>query len=116
MTLWDMLISCVYDAQVCIYVTNAYNENVCLHKGEVFKARRDEESVFLYLGRKVEVWRVIDNVILIRVKSYKYNKPLKTQYSEEYVKTWDKRKPETRPYRTGFEVIEEVKEYARKLR
>lgn len=116
MTLWDMLNSCVWSNYVCIYATNAYDENICLHKGRVLETRNDEKSIFLYLERKVEVWGVIDNVILIKIKSFKYNKRLKTQYSEEYVKKWDERKPETRPYQTGSEVIEEVTEYAQKLK
>lgn len=116
MTLWDMLNSCVWSNYVCIYATNAYDENICLHKGRVLETRNDEKSIFLYLERKVEVWGVIDNVILLKIKSFKYNKRLKTQYSEEYVKKWDERKPETRPYQTGSEVIEEVTEYAQKLK
>lgn len=116
MTLGDMLNSCVWSNYVCIYATNAYDENICLHKGRVLETRNDEKSIFLYLERKVEVWEVIDNVILIKIKSFKYNKRLKTQYSEEYVKKWDERKPETRPYQTGSEVIEEVTEYAQKLK
>ena len=116
MTLWDMLSSCVFSNHVCIYATNIYNENVCLHKGRILEARNDIENIFSYLGKKVELWQVIEGIIVIIVKNYKYNKPLKTQYSEEYVKKWDRRKPETRPYRTSWEVRKEVTEYAQKLK
>ena len=86
MTLWDMLSSCVFSNHVCIYATNIYNENVCLHKGSILEARNDIENIFPYLGKKVELWQVIEGIIVIIVKNYKYNKRLKKQYSEEYVK------------------------------
>lgn len=116
MTLGDMLNSCGNSNYVCIYATNIYNENVCLYKGSVLEATNDIENIIPYLGKKVKWWHVINGIIVIIVKNFKHNKSLKTQYSEEYVKKWDRRKPETRPYRTFFEVLKEVREYAQKLK
>lgn len=92
-----------------VYVTNAYDENLPAGYGErdfLMEHSMDGcPSIFDVLMLDVEIWHTNpNNEVVVLLNSEEYNIHVENLYSESYVQTWDWEKPETRPYRTLWEV------------
>lgn len=106
MTLYDLLKVTSYDTHFIIYVTNAYDQNVCIGRG-IRSELLDEninDNLFWHLDNKVEhismeVGQVDDKrrAIVVLVKYEHFDEPSEKQYDESYVAKWSK-DPKTRPY------------------
>ncbi len=104
MTLWDMLSVCQYTQQFDVYEGNAYDQNIIVASGSAEKLRTNSD-VFYHLMDEVDVYSVEpDSVIVIILKNANYQKKAEEQYSEDYVKRWDRYKPESRPWRWSIEI------------
>ena len=107
MKLYDLLLCCTYDTKIRIYATNDYDQNMLLENTTVLKARKNEE-VYAYFERKIEVLEVVNDILLVKVRNFHRHDRLETQYSEQYTSGWDYLHPDTRPYRTSLEIMEEL--------
>ena len=106
MKLYDMLEVAQYDQQFVVAVTNAYDQNViagCGTRADMLDEHNDG-FIFWNLMNEVDVFRIYGNIMLVIIKNEHHDERLETQYAEKYVKTWEFKKPETRPYLFSFEL------------
>lgn len=104
MTLWDMLNVCQCYQEFDVYEGNEYDQNIIVASGSADKLRTEIE-IFDHLMDEVDGYSVEpDGVIVIRLRNDNYTRRAEEQYFEDYVKKWDNRKPETRPWRFSIEI------------
>lgn len=96
------------DQKMYIYVTNAYDQNVCLGRGTRYDIICDEENVDDILPHMLDEVDIIsvtpDGGLQILVRDAMYEKPLEEQYDKDYVATWKNFDKSTRPFRFGAEL------------
>lgn len=112
MTLYDLLKVTKYDTNFIVYVTNTYDQNVCIGRG-IRSELLDEtinDELFWHLDNKVEqisteVGQVDDEkrAFVVLIKDEHFDEPLEKQYDESYVAKWSK-DPKTRPYLFSCEI------------
>lgn len=100
MKLYDILFVAHYDQKFCVALTNAYDQNVIVGKGTRADMLDENNDKYLFwnLMDEVDEIEICGDILLVIIKNEHHDERLETQYSERYVKTWDKLKPETRPY------------------
>ena len=111
MKLWDILNSAQYTQKFRIFVTNIYDQNLPRGHGTLYELHEniqsgdEEDDFFSHLMDEVEYFVVLkDKSILIYLRNENYEKRCEELYPEEYVKRWDRLKPETRPWRFSIEI------------
>ena len=112
MKLWDILNSAQYTQKFRIFVTNIYDQNLPRGAGtraELFQnilSGEEEDDFFSHLMDEIEYFVVLDDKsILVYIRNEDYEKRCEELYPEEYVKRWDRLKPETRPWRFSCEIV-----------
>ena len=106
MTLYDLLKTTQYDQNFFVYVTNTYDQNLLIGEG-VRRQLLDEyenEECFSHLMDEVDQLTIAKDGKSFKTKDENYQKNVKELYDEDYVKHWDSRKPETRPWRHSAEL------------
>lgn len=97
-----------YDQKMYIYVTNAYDQNVCLGRGTRYDIICDVENVdniFPHMLDEVNMVSVTqDGGMQILVRDAMYEKPLEEQYDKDYVTTWKSYDKSTRPFQFSAEL------------
>lgn len=110
MTLYDLLQATVYDQQFAVYVNNIYDQNILVGAGVRAELLDESENELLFdhLMDKVDMLRVSKDgkILVVFVVDKNYKKRAEKLYQKEYVKRWDARDEETRPYRYLREIIE----------
>lgn len=97
-----------YDQKMYIYVTNAYDQNVCLGRGTRYNIVCDEENcddILPHMLDEVDFISVTpDGGLQVLVRDAMYEKLLEEQYDKDYVATWKNHDKSTRPFRFGAEL------------
>ena len=97
-----------YDQKMYIYVTNAYDQNVCLGRGTRYDIICDVENVDNILPHMLDEVNMVsvtpDGGMQILVRDAMYKKPLEEQYDKDYVATWKNYDKSTRPFRFSAEL------------
>ena len=71
----------------------------------IFQSIEEEDDFFSHLMDEIEYFVVLDDKsILVYIRNENYEKRCEELYPEEYVKKWDRLKPETRPWRFSIEI------------
>lgn len=104
MTLYDMLDKAIADQEVWIFEHNAYDQNMPLFKGNIWDARADRETVWMYLMCEVDYYDCSYNILDIRVNDKYYEERLEGHYGRS--DKWGKNKEE-RPWLYSIEIDEE---------
>lgn len=104
MTLYDMLDKTIVDQEVWIFEHNAYDQNMPLFRGNVWDARADQETVWMYLMCEVDYYVCSYNILDIRVNDKYYEERLEGHYGRS--DKWGKNKGE-RPWLYSIEIDEE---------
>jgi hypothetical protein len=104
MTLYDMLDKTIVDQEVWIFEHNAYDQNMPLFRGNVWDARADQETVWMYLMCEVDYYVCSYNILDIRVNDKYYEERLEGHYGRS--DKWGKNKGE-RPWLYSMEIDEE---------
>lgn len=108
MTLYEMLDATHCCQPVCIYETNAYEQNMPLFKGTIDEARTDD-TVWNALINEVEQYHIcVPNILVIKVKSKRYDNHFEEHYSSS--EKWGKDISQ-RPWRYSIEIDHETKTY-----
>lgn len=113
MNLWSMLNYTLNYQPVRIFVTNDYDENIIVYYGTVGEARVNGK-VFNHLMENIEHYEYCHGVLVLMTRDKHYNKHASVKYLEAYVKKWDSRKPETRPWRHSIEIKQEIENDTRR--
>ena len=104
MTLWDMLNVCQCYQEFDVYEGNDYDQNISVESGTADNLRTNID-IFDHLMDEVDGYSVEpDGVIVIRLRNDNYTRRAEERYSENYVKRWDRFKPESRPWRFSIEI------------
>lgn len=116
MTLYDIVVTAQYMQVFSIYLNNDYNQNIPIARGtrsEMIKNDEDnEEDFFNHLMCEVDYYHITeDGVMVVFIKDENYERNASYNYSEDYVKRWNNRDPNTRPWLWGIETEEYTKEY-----
>lgn len=117
MTLYDIVSKAQYMQVFSIYLTNAYDQNIPIARGtrnEMLEldAEENEEDFFKHLMCQVEYYHITENgVMVIFIRDEHFEEQASYNYSDEYVKRWDKFNPKTRPWLHGIETEEYTDKY-----
>ena len=116
MTLYDIVAAAQYAQLFSIYLTNDYDQNIPIARGtraDMMENDEDnEEDFFNHLMCEVVYYHITkDGVMVVFIKDENYERNASYNYSEDYVKRWNYRDPETRPWLWGIETEEYTKEY-----
>lgn len=117
MTLYDIVSKAQYMQVFSIYLTNAYDQNIPIARGtrnEMFEldAEENEGEFFNHLMCQVDYYHITENeVMVIFIRDEHFEKQASYNYSDEYVKRWDKFNPKTRPWLYGIETEEYTDKY-----
>jgi len=116
MTLYDIVSKAQYMQVFSIYLTNAYDQNIPISRGtrsEMIENDEDnEEDFFNHLMCEVEYYHITkDEVMVIFIKDENYERNASFNYSEDYVKRWDRSDPKTRPWLFDIETEEYTDKY-----
>ena len=108
MTLYDLLVATQQGQKFFVYVTNTYDQNLLIGTG-VRRQLLDEyenDECFFYLMDEVDQITIAKDgkSLVVKIKDENYLKNAKELYDEDYVKYWDNRNPETRPWRYSTEL------------
>lgn len=107
MNLCEFIQRVQYDHYMYVYVTNAYDQNLCIGKG-VRNDLLNEELWCEFLEHLLDEVELItttsDGKFVIRVNDKHYNEPLQNQYDENYAKKWRADDPDSRPFVFGCEM------------
>ena len=110
MKLWDILEASQYNQIFSIYVTNVYGQNIPVARGtrsEMQEYDLDDGDLFYHLMDDVEYFHITEKGIMVLfLRDNHYEEKAEQQYSEDYVKKWDRRDPKTRPYLHSIETEE----------
>lgn len=101
MTLWDILSVTTYYQKFLVYVTNNYDQNIPVGKGDRSELLDEDknEELFWHLQDEIDhISLTSKGEIVVRVRDKNYLKRAEELYSESYVKRWDNLKLETRPW------------------
>lgn len=97
-----------YDQKMYIYITNAYDQNVCLGRGTRYDIICDAENcddILPHMLDEVDMITVTpDGGLQILVRDAMYEKPLEEQYDKDYVVMWKSYDKSTRPFRFSAEL------------
>ena len=97
-----------YDQKMYIYVTNAYDQNVCLGRGTRYDIICDAENcddILSHMLDEVDMITVTpDGGLQVLVRDRMYEKPLEKQYDKRYVAKWDNCDKSTRPFQFSSEL------------
>lgn len=116
MTLYEIVSKAQYMQVFSIYLTNVYNQNIPISRGtrsEMIENDEDnEENFFNHLMCEVEYYHITkDGVMVVFIKDENYERDASFNYSEDYVKRWDRSDPKTRPWLFGIETEEYTDKY-----
>lgn len=106
MTLYDLIINAQYQQVFHVYITNAYDQNVRVGSGtrKILTNEDECEEGLYHLMDKVDRWEVCsDGSVFVGLIDQNFAKPCEELYNAEYVAKWDRRKPQTRPWRYSSE-------------
>ena len=113
--LWDMLEASQYWQIFSIYVTNVYNQNIPVARGTLSEMKYydiDDGELFCHLMDDVEYFHITKKgVMVLFIRDKHYEERAESQYSDDYVKRWNRRDPMTRPYLFGSETEEYTDEW-----
>ena len=108
MTLFELLKTTQYDQNFFVYVTNIYDQNILVGEGVRHKLldEYENEECFFHLMDEVDQITIAKDgkSLVVKTKDENYQKNAKELYDEDYVKHWDSRNPETRPWRHSAEL------------
>ena len=97
-----------YDQKMYIYITNAYDQNVCLGRGTRYDIICDAENcddILPHMLDEVDMITVTpDGGLQVLVRDAMYEKPLEEQYDKDYVVNWDNCDKSTRPFQFSSEL------------
>ena len=117
MTLYDIVSKAQYMQVFSIYLTNAYDQNIPIARGTRnemigLDAEENDENFFNHLMCQVEYYHITENgVMVIFIRDEHFEEQASYNYSDEYVKRWDKFNPKTRPWLHGIETEEYTDKY-----
>ena len=115
MKLWDILEASQYNQIFSIYVTNVYGQNIPVARGtrsEMQEYDLDDGDLFYHLMDDVEYFHITKKGIMVLfLRDNHYEENAEQQYSEDYVKKWDRKDPKTRPYLHSIETEEYTDEW-----
>lgn len=103
MKLWDILEASQYMQVFSVYVTNVYGQNIPIARGTLLEMWRFdpewESNLFYHMMDDVHYFHITGNgIMVLYIRDKHYEEPIEKQYSEDYVKRWDKNDPMKRPY------------------
>lgn len=115
MKLWDILEASQYMQIFSIYVTNVYDQNIPVARGTLSEMQYydlDDGELFCRLMDDVEYFHITKKgVMVLFIRDKHYEERAESQYSENYVKIWDRRDPLTRPFLFGIETEQYTDEW-----
>ena len=118
MILYDILDTAQYFQKFTIYITNAYDQNLCIGRGtraEMLDEAKNCSSVFDHLLDKVEYWCVskcTENQIVVFIRDEYYGERVEKRFSQSDKWGTD---VNSRPYRYSIETEEYTDEYLNKV-
>ena len=117
MKLYDIVSKAQYMQVFSIYLTNTYDQNIPIARGtrsEMISTDVDEneEDFFNHLMCDVEYFHITDKgVMVVFIRDEHFEEQASYNYSDEYVKRWDRFDPKTRPWLYGIETEEYTDKY-----
>ena len=117
MTLYDIVSKAQYMQVFSIYLTNAYDQNIPIARGTRremvwLDEKENEEDFFNHLMCQVEYFHITEKrVMVVFIRDEHFEEQASYNYSDEYVKRWDKFNPKTRPWLHGIETEEYTDKY-----
>lgn len=117
MTLYDIVSKAQYMQVFSIYLTNVYDQNIPIARGTRnemigLDAEENDEDFFNHLICQVEYYHITENgVMVIFIRDEHFEEQASYNYSDEYVKRWDRFNPKTRPWLYGIETEEYTDKY-----
>jgi len=117
MTLYDIVSKAQYMQVFSIYLTNVYGQNIPIARGTrtemiAMDVEENEEDFFRHLMCEVEYFHITDKgVVVVFIRDAHFEEPASYNYSDKYVKKWDRYNPKTRPWLHGIETEEYTDKY-----
>lgn len=119
MKLYDILYTAQYYQNFTVYITNAYDQNLCIGRGmrsELLNEDKNGSCIFDHLFDEVEYWlisRCTQNQLVIFIKDDGYNKRAEERFSTSS-DSWGETVSE-RPWRYAIETEIYTDEYLNKV-
>ena len=121
MTLYDLVNAGQYMQIYSVYITNAYDQNIPVSRGTLsemlgYDVDENDYRFFEHLMDKVEYYHITEKgIMVVFLRDEHFEDSADYNYSEDYVKKWDRRNPKTRPYLFGIETEEYTEKYLYKF-
>ena len=121
MTLYDLVNAGQYMQIYSIYITNVYDQNIPVSRGTLqemlgYYVEENDSIFFDHLMDKVEYYHITEKgIMVIFLRDDHFEDRADYNYSDDYVKKWDRRDANTRPYLNGIETEEYTDKYLYKF-
>ena len=121
MTLYDLVNAGQYMQIYSIYITNVYDQNIPISRGTLqemmgYYVEENDSIFFDHLMDKVEYYHITEKgIMVIFLRDDHFEDRADYNYSDDYVKKWDRRDANTRPYLNGIETEEYTDKYLYKF-